>query len=109
MSVCSYSLEQFKDGKIAFSDDSYKIKINAKKDTGEVNFNIVLTKVDDGTTCVEFHKKEGNLMTFYSLIDGFKKAIPSETPITIEETAKSLSDPLDNSEASTDCTEKNEE
>lgn len=41
-----------------FSDDVYKIKVTGKSEEGTCVFNIVLTKVDDATTCVEFHKKE---------------------------------------------------
>lgn len=79
MSICSIALEQFKDGKITFADDSYKLKVATKKDSGELSFNIILTKVDDSTTCVEFHKKDGNVMNFYTLIDEFRKALPKES------------------------------
>lgn len=45
-------------GDVKFSDDSYKIKATGKVDDGTCSFNIVLTTVDENTTCVEFHKKE---------------------------------------------------
>jgi serine/threonine protein kinase len=58
------------------SSSSYKIKGKAVKDEGSCNLNIVLTKVDESTTCVEFHKTSGNVMTFYKVVDEFKKRLP---------------------------------
>jgi len=89
MSVCSLSLEQFKDGKVSVADDSYKIKVNIKKDTGDVSFNIMLTKIDDSSTCVEFHKKEGTVTNFYSIIDEFKKGLPTEANLSENVESKS--------------------
>jgi serine/threonine protein kinase len=59
------------------SEDTYKIKGKAARDEGNCNLNIVLTKVDDNTTCIEFHKRSGNLMTFYKVIDEIKKKLPA--------------------------------
>ena len=38
------------------SEDKYKIKGKVTTDEGNCSLNILLTKVDDATTCIEFHK-----------------------------------------------------
>jgi serine/threonine protein kinase len=58
------------------SEDSYKIKGTAVRDDGNCNLNIILSKVDDSTTCIEFHKRSGNIMTFYKVIDEIKQNLP---------------------------------
>jgi len=73
--LCALSKESFVD--FSVSNDNYKIKGKAVKDEGSCNLNIVLTKVDDSTTCIEFHKTSGNLMIFYKVIDEIKKKLPS--------------------------------
>jgi len=62
---------------ITVSEETYKIKARAIQDEGICNFNVVLTKVDDNMTCVEFQKTSGNIMNFYKVIDEIKKKIPS--------------------------------
>jgi len=71
-SICNDSLADF-----TVSDSSYKIKGKAVKDEGNCNLSIVLTKVDDNTTCIEFHKTNGNVMIFYRIIDELKKKLPT--------------------------------
>lgn len=58
------------------SDSKFKIKAKANLDDGNVAFSIVLTKVDENTTCVEFHKNAGNVMSFYKVIDAIKTHLP---------------------------------
>jgi len=58
------------------SPDQFKIKGKHIKDEGTCNLNIEITKVDDTTSCIEFHKKSGNVMIFYDIIKEFKKALP---------------------------------
>jgi len=69
--ACQGTLTDF-----SVSNDTYKIKGNAAKDDGKCNLNIILSKVDDGTTCIEFHKRSGNIMTFYKVLDEIKKKLP---------------------------------
>jgi len=71
-SICQAGLADF-----SVSEDTFKIKGKAAKDEGSCNLNIILTKVDDNTTCIEFHKRSGNLMTFYKVIDEIKQKLPS--------------------------------
>jgi serine/threonine protein kinase len=71
-SICQGGLSDF-----TVSEDSYKIKGKATKDEGSCNLNIVLTKVDEATTCIEFHKRSGNVMTFYKVLDEIKKRLPT--------------------------------
>jgi len=71
-SACQGNLSDF-----SVSDDSYKIKGKANKDEGSCALVINLTKVDDTTTCIEFHKRSGNIMTFYKVIDEIKKRLPA--------------------------------
>jgi serine/threonine protein kinase len=58
------------------SENAYKIKGKASKDEGNCALNIVLTKVDESTTCIEFHKTSGNVLTYYKVIDEIKKRLP---------------------------------
>jgi serine/threonine protein kinase len=71
-SACQGNLSDF-----SVSDDIYKIKGKANKDEGSCTLNIALSKVDDTTTCIEFQKRTGNIMTFYKVIDEIKKKLPS--------------------------------
>jgi len=59
------------------SEDTYKIKGKVNTDEGSFGLNILLTKVDETTTCIEFHKTTGNLMVFYKVIDEIKKSLPT--------------------------------
>lgn len=73
--LCSLSQNKLAD--FTVSDDSYKIKGKGVKDEGSCTLNIVLTKVDDSTTCIEFHKTSGNVMTFYKVLEDIKQGLPS--------------------------------
>jgi serine/threonine protein kinase len=75
------AIKKFAD--VKFSDDTYKIKATGKVDDGTSTFNIILTTVDENTTCVEFHKKEGNITTFHKLVESMKKDFP--IPDNLEE------------------------
>jgi len=55
------------------SDSSYKIKCTWKGDKGECNFNIVLSRINEEATCVEFHKTGGNTMEFYQIVKEIKE------------------------------------
>jgi len=59
------------------SQETYKLKVRAFNDEGNCSFNIVLTKVDENTTCVEFHKTSCNILFFYKNVETIKKNIPS--------------------------------
>jgi serine/threonine protein kinase len=59
------------------SQTQYKIKGKIQRDEGSCALNIVLTKVDDSTTCIEFHKTNGDVMVFYKAIDEIKKSLPT--------------------------------
>jgi len=72
--LCSLAQTACTDFNVA--SDMYKIKGKVVRDDGSCSLNIVLTKVDETTTCVEFHKKSGNVMVFYKIIDDIKKKIP---------------------------------
>jgi serine/threonine protein kinase len=72
--LCAVSQSTFNE--FSVSDETYKIKAKGIMDEGTCTLNIVLTKVDDGTSCIEFHKKSGNLMTFFKLVDEVKKKLP---------------------------------
>jgi len=58
------------------SEDSYKIKGKSAQDEGSCAINITLSKVDDSTTCIEFQRKNGDIMTFYKVVEDFKKKLP---------------------------------
>jgi len=73
--LCVLAKDSFAD--FSVSDSAFKIKGKAVKDEGSCNLNILLTKVDDSTNCIEFHKTSGNVMTFYKVIDEIKKKLPS--------------------------------
>lgn len=73
--LCKISKDNLTD--FSVSNSQYKIKGKSVKDEGSCNLNIVLTKVDDSTTCIEFHKTNGNLMTFYKVIEEIKARLPS--------------------------------
>jgi len=59
------------------SEDSYQIKGKGVHDEGSCAISITLSKVDDSTTCIEFMKKNGNVLTFYKIIDKIKKQLPT--------------------------------
>jgi len=59
------------------SKNQYKIKGKHINDDGTCLFNIEITKVDDQTSCIEFQKKSGNIMSFYDIIKEMKKALPT--------------------------------
>jgi serine/threonine protein kinase len=63
---------------ITVAGDKYKIESHVNKDEGSCTMDIQITKVDDLTHCVEFNKKNGNTMLFYSLVDKIKKSITQE-------------------------------
>jgi len=86
--LCSIAQNNLAD--FSVSSTSYKLKGKAVKDEGSCNLNIVLTKVDESTTCVEFHKTSGNVMTFYKVVDEFKKKLPV-VEVEGEETEKTES------------------
>jgi len=69
--ICEKSLVDF-----SVDSERYKIKGKVIKDEGRCGLNILLTKVDDFTTCIEFHKTSGNMMILYKLIDEIKKKLP---------------------------------
>lgn len=51
------------------SENAYKIKGKINSDKGALEMAINITKVDDETNCVEFTKKKGDAMDFYSTIE----------------------------------------
>jgi serine/threonine protein kinase len=53
--LCSLAQANFNE--FSVSKDSYKIKGKAIKDEGSSNLSIEITKVDENTSCIEFHKK----------------------------------------------------
>jgi len=57
------------------SNDNYKIKSRVNIDEGACSFNIILTKVDETTSCVEFHKTSGNVVIFYKMIEEISKEL----------------------------------
>ena len=73
--LCKISKDNLTD--FSVSNSQYKIKGKSVKDEGSCSLNIVLTKVDDATTCIEFHKTNGNLMTFYKVIEEIKTRLPT--------------------------------
>jgi len=73
--LCSGSEKILKE--FSTSQTQYKIKGKIQRDEGSCALNIVLTKVDDSTTCIEFHKTNGDVMVFYKAIDEIKKSLPT--------------------------------
>jgi len=61
---------------MSVDNDAYKIKVRVVKDEGACSFNIVLTKVDDNVTCIEFHKTSGSVMIFYKIIGEINNKLP---------------------------------
>lgn len=58
------------------SENSYKIKGKVIKEEGTCNLNILITKVDDSTCCIEFHRKGGNVWAFYKVVEEIKDKLP---------------------------------
>jgi hypothetical protein len=70
--ICQSDLSNY-----TVSEDSYKIKGKAAQDEGSCAISITLSKVDDSTTCIEFLKKSGDILTYYKVVDEIKKKLPT--------------------------------
>lgn len=68
---CQTCLNEF-----SVSENSYKIKGRAIKEEGTCNLNILITRVDDITCCIEFHRKGGNVWAFYKVVEEIKDKLP---------------------------------
>jgi len=69
--ACQGCLNEF-----SISNETYKIKGKAIKEEGTCNLNILITKVDENTSCIEFHRKGGNAWIFYKVIEEIKEQLP---------------------------------
>jgi len=70
--ACQACLQQF-----TVCDNIYKIKGRVFKDEGSCGLNIVLTKVDEDTCCIEFHRSNGDSWLFYNIVQELKERIVS--------------------------------
>jgi len=58
-------------------DGEYKIKGKLLKDLGNCNMNILISKVDADTCCIEFHRNKGNSWIFSQAVKDLKEKITS--------------------------------
>jgi len=72
--LCALSHNNLKD--VEYSADQYKIKASFNDDEGRCGLSISILKVDDTTSCIEFQKKNGDLMIFYKALDLIKADLP---------------------------------
>jgi len=70
--ACQARLHEF-----TVSDNIYKIKGRVITHEGVCGLNIVLTKVDEDTCCVEFRRSSGDSWLFYNVVKQLKEKIIS--------------------------------
>jgi serine/threonine protein kinase len=75
--LCCLAQSSF--NQVSFSNDTYKLKgkVLKEEEKGSCNLTIEITKVDDSTCCVEFHKTDGLITTFYEVVEEIKSKFPT--------------------------------
>lgn len=59
--------------KFETNNENYKVKCSAKKDDCNVEFGVEVTKIDEKSSCIEFLKKKGPIMSFHKIIAEYRK------------------------------------
>jgi len=73
--LCSIAFNSLSN--VEVSNTTYKIKGKSVKDDGSCDFVILLRKVNETITCIEFQKRSGNILTFYKVIEEIKEKLPA--------------------------------